>query len=88
MLQHVMNVLRYALHLYSLLILLHAVLSWVRPRANRWTVLLDSLVEPVLEPVRRLLRRLLPASAWVVDWSPLAVLLAIRLAVHLTRLIR
>ncbi|MBQ6174605.1 MAG: YggT family protein [Clostridia bacterium] len=86
--QIALRILRYALHLYTLLLLVHVILSWVYPRSNRWTVLLDRIVEPVLGPVRALLRRILPARAWVVDWSPLAVMLMIQLVNRLLRLIR
>ncbi len=83
-----LRILRYALHLYSLLLVAHAIISWVHPQANRWTVMLDRAVEPVLEPTRRILRRFLPQRAWVVDWSPLAVFLAIQIVNRLLAMIR
>ncbi len=66
------------LSLYSALIVVYVILSLVRPTANRWTELLRSLVEPVLAPLRRLLQQYLPAQWQVVDWSPLAALLLVR----------
>ncbi|MBR4710610.1 MAG: YggT family protein [Clostridia bacterium] len=81
-------VLRSALHAYSLILLVWVLLSWFHPAANRWTVLIGHMVEPVLEPVRRVLRRVLPARAWIVDWSPLAVFLAIQAVCRLLRFIR
>ena len=67
------------LSLYSVAIVVYVILSWVKPVANRWTELLRSIVEPVLAPIRRLLQQHLPNQWQVVDWSPLAALLLVRI---------
>lgn len=81
-------ILRCVLHAYGLLLLAYAILSWVRPSANRWTVMIAHLVEPVLNPVRRVLRLILPARVWILDWSPMALYLLILIACRLLRLVR
>ena len=67
------------LSIYSTVIVVYVILSLIKPTANRWTELLRSLVEPVLGPIRRLLQRYLPAQWQVIDWSPVAALLLIRI---------
>ena len=67
------------LELYKLALLAYVVLSWLRIPANRWTVLLQRIVEPVVGPVRRFLRAKLPAQWQMFDWSVLVVYLLIGL---------
>ncbi len=69
--------------LYELLIILHTLVSWLRPTRNRWTTLLESLVEPVLGPIRTTLQRILPPSFQVLDFSPLVALLLLHLVQRL-----
>ncbi len=76
----ILGILNTLLDLFGILLLVYVVLSWLRLPANRWTTLLSRIVEPVLEPVRRLLRRILPPQAQIMDWSPLAVWLLLRIA--------
>lgn len=73
------------LELYKLALLVYVVLSWLRIPANRWTVLLQRLVEPVLEPVRRFLRAKLPKEWQIFDWSALVVYLLIGVVQTLLR---
>lgn len=73
------------LELYKLALLIYVVLSWLRIPANRWTVLLQRLVEPVLEPVRRFLRAKLPKEWQIFDWSALVVYLLIGVVQTLLR---
>lgn len=61
--------------LYKLALVAYVVLSWLRIPSNRWTVLLQRLVEPVLIPVRKFLRKYLPSQWQIIDWSVLAVYL-------------
>ena len=73
------------LELYKLALLVYVVLSWLRIPANRWTVLLQRIVEPVVGPVRRFLRAKLPMQWQMFDWSMLVVYLLIGVAQSLLR---
>lgn len=49
-------VLRYAVNVYTLLLLIYAVISWVPDlRRGRWVYYLASIIEPVLIPIRRII---------------------------------
>ena len=65
------------LELYKLALLAYVVLSWLRIPANRWTVMLQRIVEPVVGPVRKFLRAKLPMQWQMFDWSVLVVYLLI-----------
>ncbi len=58
-----------AIWLYTIVMLIYAVLSWVPDLRGAWSRWVDMLVEPVLAPVRRLIP---PASG--IDWSFLIVI--------------
>jgi YggT family protein len=58
-----------AIWLYTIIMLIYAVLSWVPDLRGSWSRWIDMLVEPVLAPVRRLV----PPTAGM-DWSFLIVL--------------
>lgn len=58
--------------LYTIVMLIYAVLSWVPDLRGGWSRWVDMLVEPVLAPVRRLV----PPSAGI-DWSFLIVIVAL-----------
>ena len=73
------------IELYKLALLAYVVLSWLRIPANRWTVLLQRIVEPVVSPVRRFLRSKLPMQWQMFDWSVLVVYLLIGVAQSLLR---
>jgi len=46
----------YAVNVYTLLLFVYAVLSWVPDlRRGRWAYLLASVIEPVLTPIRRVI---------------------------------
>jgi YggT family protein len=50
------TVLRYAVNIYTLLLLVYAVISWVPDlRRGRWVYYLASVIEPVLMPIRRII---------------------------------
>ena len=68
------------IELYKLALLAYVVLSWLRIPSNRWTVLLQRIVEPVVSPVRRFLRARLPMQWQMFDWSVLVVYLLIGVA--------
>ena len=70
-----------ALSLFSLLLLAYVILSWMKPAANRWTVWINRIVEPVISPVRKFLNERLPQQvrSLGIDWSPLVLWLLIRL---------
>lgn len=55
--------------LYTIVMLVYAVLSWVPDLRGGWSRWIDMLVEPVLAPVRKLV----PPAAGI-DWSFLIVL--------------
>ena len=55
--------------LYTIVMLIYAVLSWVPDLRGGWSRWIDALVEPVLTPVRRLV----PPTAGI-DWSFLIVI--------------
>jgi uncharacterized protein YggT (Ycf19 family) len=66
-------------YILSLLIVIHAVLSWfpkARYRYREATRLLDRVVEPMLSPFRRLIP---PSKTGGLDLSPLFALLALQL---------
>ncbi|GAQ94363.1 YggT family protein [Thermodesulfovibrio aggregans] len=67
------NVLDISLTIYSLIVIISAVLSWVNPDPYNPVVrFLHSVTEPVFRPIRRLLPFRLP-----IDISPIIVLLII-----------
>ena len=67
------------LNLFNILLLIYVLLSWIRPVQNKWTDLVQNLVEPVLTPVRRFLQKNVPNLMGTFDWSPVAVWLLISL---------
>lgn len=73
----IFGIINFVLDVYKLLIVVHVILSLVNVSANRWTTLLSSVVEPVLKPIRRALAEKLPAKWQIIDWSPVALLIAI-----------
>lgn len=64
-------------NLFSILLLIYVLLSWIHPVQNKWTELVRGLVEPVLNPVRRFLQKNAPNLMGNFDWSPVAVWLLI-----------
>lgn len=76
----VYRVLSSLLTLLSIAVLIHVAISWVRPGANRFTYILDRILEPLLSPIRNLLRAHLPSALQMFDWSPAVLLLLIGLA--------
>jgi len=55
--------------LYTIVLLVYAVLSWVPDLRGRWSRYIEVLVEPILRPVRRIIP---PAGG--IDWSFMVVL--------------
>lgn len=50
------RVLYYAVNVYTLLLFVYAVLSWIPDlRRGRWVYALASVIEPVLVPIRRII---------------------------------
>ncbi|HMF27949.1 MAG TPA: YggT family protein [Candidatus Cybelea sp.] len=77
-------VLRYAVNIYTFLLLVYAVISWVPDlRRGRWVYYLASVIEPVLIPIRRIIP---PLGG--LDLAFLVLLLALQLLVQpaITRL--
>ena len=75
------------LELYKLVLLAYVVLSWLRIPSNRWTVLLQRLIEPVVGPVRAFLRARLPMQWQMFDWSVLVVYMLIGVVQMLLRIV-
>ncbi len=63
--------------IYTIILLVYAVVSWIPDLRGRWTVYLAMLVEPVLTP----LRRVLPAGGGL-DWSFLVLILLLQFVVQ------
>ena len=52
----VARLLIYAVNIYTILLIVYAVISWVPDlRRGRWVYYLASLIEPVLNPIRRII---------------------------------
>lgn len=49
------NILVWLVNLYSLILLVYAVLSWIPDLRGPWTNVIGSLVEPLLMPLRRVI---------------------------------
>lgn len=78
-------VLRYAVNIYTFLLLVYAVVSWIPDlRRGRWVYYLAAVIEPVLIPIRRIIP---PLGG--LDLAFLVLLLGLQLLVQpaLTRLL-
>jgi YggT family protein len=78
------SALKIAVNIYTLLLLVYAVISWIPDlRRGRWVYYLASVIEPVLMPIRRIIP---PLGG--LDLAFLVLLLALQLLVQpaLTRL--
>jgi YggT family protein len=64
----------WAIWIYSILLFVYAVLSWIPDLRGRWSVYLAILVEPVLAPFRRIIP---PAGG--IDWSFLVVIIILQI---------
>jgi YggT family protein len=72
--QALAHLLAIVLRLYMWLIIIRALISWVRPDPRNFVVqFLIRATEPVLAPIRRRL----PTAATGIDFSPMVVILAI-----------
>jgi YggT family protein len=72
------NLLLYAVNIYTLLLFVYAILSWIPDlRRGRWIYVLASIIEPVLMPIRRVIP---PVGG--LDLAFLIVLLALQLLVR------
>ena len=69
------------LTIFSILLIVYYVLYLLRVPSNKWTELLRSVVDPVLNLTRQLMQKFLPAlTGKGIDWSPVVLYVAIRLA--------
>lgn len=69
------------LTIFSILLIVYYVLYLLRVPSNKWTELLRSVVDPVLGLTRQLMQKFLPAlTGKGIDWSPVVLYVAIRLA--------
>jgi YggT family protein len=64
--------LSWLLSLYTIILLVYAVLSWIPDLRGRWTYYLAAVVEPVLMPIRRVV----PVAGGI-DWSFLVLIVLI-----------
>ncbi|MBV8343503.1 MAG: YggT family protein [Candidatus Eremiobacteraeota bacterium] len=72
------RLLYYAVNIYTLLMFVYAVLSWIPDlRRGRWVYVLGSIIEPVLQPIRRVI----PPMGGL-DLAFLIVLLVLQLLVR------
>jgi len=69
--------LSFALWIYTWIMLVYAVTSWIPSIRGRWSDYLGMVIEPVVAPVRRLI----PAAGGL-DWSFLVVLLALQVLIR------
>lgn len=67
----------WVLNLYTIILLVYAVVSWIPDIRGRWTDYLAMVVEPVLSP----LRRVIPPAAGI-DWSFLVLILIINIVIR------
>ena len=70
------HVLHNVLWLYTIVLLVYAVLSWIPDLRGRWSYYLAAVVEPVLNPIRRVIP---PAGG--IDWSFLVLILLLNIVV-------
>lgn len=49
------EILNYAVNIYTIVLFIYAVASWIPDLRGRWLYYLASIVEPVLAPVRRII---------------------------------
>ena len=70
--------LSFALWIYTLVMLVYAITSWIPDIRGRWSEYLAMVVEPVVAPLRRLIP---PAGGF--DWSFLVVLLALQVLLRI-----
>lgn len=78
MIGFILNVIRFLLGVYNLLLVVHVILCWINIPANKWTELLRSIIEPGLMLARKLMDRFLPQLRKPgIDWSPLVLFVAI-----------
>ena len=72
------RILYYAVNVYTLLLFVYAVLSWIPDlRRGRWVYMLASVIEPVLAPIRRVIP---PVGG--LDLAFLVVILVLQLLVR------
>jgi YggT family protein len=64
-------------NLYSILLFVYAVLSWIPDLRGRWTYYLAAVIEPVLMPIRRVIP---PLGG--LDLAFLVLLLVLQLAIR------
>ena len=73
----VVNILNILLQIYSYVIVVRIILSWIVPPNNSIMQFLVFLTEPILAPIRKLLEPLTRKSAIPLDFSPILALLLI-----------
>lgn len=73
------GLLGWVLLLYELAVVVHFVLTLMKPASNKWIELLNSLVEPALKPIRKLLVEKLPTKYQSFDWSHVVLFLLVAL---------
>ena len=60
--------------LLSLVIFIRVIMSWISPRPNIITIVLDKITEPILSPLRRIIPR-----AGMFDFTPMVAIILLQL---------
>ena len=65
---------------YSLVVAADLIVKLIRIPSNKWTELLNSIVEPALEVTRKLMERVVPAlKKGGFDWSPVVLIVLLQI---------
>jgi len=75
-----LTIIRIIAELLTLAIFIRVILSWVSPRPNSITIILDKIVEPVLSPLRRIMPR-----TGMFDFTPLVAIILLQVIARLLR---
>ena len=62
----------------TLVIVVRVILSWLSPRPNTVSIILDKITEPILAPLRRIIPR-----AGMFDFTPLVAIILLQLITYL-----
>ena len=69
--------------LYTSLIIITALLSWLVSPMSKVMQVLHSMTEPVVAPFRKLTQKLIPATGIPIDLSPLLAYLALQILISI-----
>ena len=72
------DIIRLVCQILTIAIFIRAILSWVSPRPNSLTLLLDRITEPILAPLRRIMPR-----TGMFDFTPMVAIIILQLIIYL-----